>query len=167
MSSCYKASIICSSIFLNTMIKIYDLEYKCRDLITNEVIKNTNSNTIKQIIFASVNLGLDALVILLFIIFIFFFIIYPVDKINRFWKYNRPSYYDNCCSRWLCILIYELKEDYYFSNNYNKSPKAPKTCKKVNVERNIPYQNIQNDEKKENKENNKINIYIDKMNQKF
>ena len=72
MSSCYKASIICSSIFLNTMIKIYDLEYKCRDLITNEVIKNTNSNTIKQIIFASVNLGLDALVILLFIIFIFF-----------------------------------------------------------------------------------------------
>ena len=113
------------------MIQLYDLTNKCSDSITNEVIKNTNSNAIKQIIFISINLGIDALGILVYIILLF--ILYAVNKIKmyfRFWKYNWPKCCNNCCYRWLFILIYESKKESSSRNNNNKFPYQKRHLKK-------------------------------------
>ncbi len=110
---CLLTSIICSSIFLKNMVQLYNISYECSDLITNEAIKNDNSNTKRQIIYTSVNLGLDVLVLIPLIII--FFIQYLLEGIT--------SYFEECKDKFFSLFASKNKTS---NNNKNDSPEEDK-----------------------------------------
>ena len=77
----YVSVIICFIVFLKG-IQNNDLFYDCSDDITNEFLKNENNNTKKSITIVVVNLVLDIVAIILFLIMYF----YILKKINGLLK---------------------------------------------------------------------------------
>ena len=109
----YISAIICHSIFLGLMVKYSDLSYDCSDSITNEVLKQNNSNTTKQIVFTAVNLGLDVLLILVNII------AFTYEKLYDFCKYDVCTYKCNCGC--VCPCKKKYNNDALSSNEKNNN----------------------------------------------
>ena len=102
--------IICGSVFLGRMAQYNDLSYECRDSITNEVLKESNSNTNKQIVYTAINLGIDILSI------IFNIIAFTYEKIVYFFKYDF-----HCCScNCDCVCPCKKKSKYAVSSSNQK-----------------------------------------------
>ena len=80
------------------MVQYHDIRYEYSDSITNEVLRQNNSNKTKQIIFTSINLGLDALLVIANIIAL----VISYEEII-----------ENCDCIWKCCC-------YCFSNNESK-----------------------------------------------
>ena len=71
-----------------------NLKYECSDKMTNEALKDSGSNTTKQIIFTALNMGLD----ILFILFNAIAFIY-LKRID-FFSYNSYS----CSCDCICLV---------------------------------------------------------------
>jgi membrane protein YdbS with pleckstrin-like domain len=84
----YVSIIICFIIFL-VGIKKNDLFYDCSDDITNEYLKEENNNTKKSIKIVAINLVLDIVAIILFLIMYFYIL-----KKNK-WSFKNYEYKEN------------------------------------------------------------------------
>ena len=84
----YVSVIICFIVFFKG-IQNNDLFYDCSDDITNEFLKNENNNTKKSIKIVVVNLVLDVVAIILFLIMYFYIL-----KKNK-WSFKNYEYKEN------------------------------------------------------------------------
>ena len=84
----YVSVIICFIVFFKG-IQNNDLFYDCSDDITNEFLKQENNNTKKSITIVVVNLVLDVVAIILFLIMYFYIL-----KKNK-WSFKNYEYKEN------------------------------------------------------------------------